>query len=179
MSPERYTWINTKLHEKESTLGGLGTFAQEQINKDELLMVFGGYIMSFSEEAVLPKEAQDLAIQIERGFVIGRKTPASLKTGDYVNHSCSPNAGIRGQISLYAMRTIELGEEITFDYGTVLYTPEGTEVYSLTCACNQINCRGTITSNDWMNEAISKFNRRYLPFYLLDAIEQREAKLKN
>lgn len=174
MEIERYTWMNSKLEERTSPLGGKGTYALESISQDELLMVFGGYVMSFEEEAALPANAQDLAIQIEQSFVIGRKSPAATGTGDYVNHSCEPNAGIRGQISLYAMRSIEPDEEITFDYGTVLFSPINAVPYELPCACAKAKCRGTVTSNDWMKTEVRESNRKYLPFYITDAIEKLE-----
>ena len=41
-------------------------------------------------------------------------------TARYINHSCKPNAepyGVKGKIKIYAKRTIQPGEEITYDYG--------------------------------------------------------------
>ena len=41
-------------------------------------------------------------------------------TARYINHSCKPNAmpyEVKGKIKIYAKRTIQPGEEITYDYG--------------------------------------------------------------
>ena len=41
-------------------------------------------------------------------------------TARYINHSCKPNAvpyEVRGRIKIYAKRTIQPGEEITYNYG--------------------------------------------------------------
>jgi len=38
----------------------------------------------------------------------------------YINHSCDPNCEVeieKGHINIYALRKIEPGEEITYDYG--------------------------------------------------------------
>jgi SET domain-containing protein len=42
----------------------------------------------------------------------------------YINHSCRPNAkpvGRKGRLVFIALRRIEPGEEITFDYGKEYY----------------------------------------------------------
>lgn len=44
----------------------------------------------------------------------------------YLNHSCDPNAGLRGSrtLKLHAMRDIPAGEEITIDYSTTEEDPD-------------------------------------------------------
>jgi len=42
--------------------------------------------------------------------------PDPAEAGDLVNHSCDPNCGLVGAVLVVAMRDIEPGEEITFDY---------------------------------------------------------------
>ncbi|MEY2641341.1 MAG: hypothetical protein RL150_734 [Candidatus Parcubacteria bacterium] len=34
----------------------------------------------------------------------------------YINHSCNPNMGIKGSCTFVALRDIQAGEELTFDY---------------------------------------------------------------
>jgi uncharacterized protein len=66
--------------------------------------------------------------------------------GPQVNHSCSPNCGVRlnptGACDFVARRSIDSGEEITFDYAMRNYSiehfPEG-------CLCGASNCRGSVT----------------------------------
>jgi hypothetical protein len=60
---------------------------------------------------------------------------------DQVNHSCDPNTGfIEGTPVLYALRDIEAGEEISYDYSTSISEPG----WSLECHCGSRHCRGTI-----------------------------------
>lgn len=40
----------------------------------------------------------------------------NLKPGDFINHSCSPNADMSGPITIVAMPDIAAGEEVCFDY---------------------------------------------------------------
>ena len=38
----------------------------------------------------------------------------------YINHSCDPNAGIRKKAELFALKSIQKGDEITYDYATTV-----------------------------------------------------------
>lgn len=61
---------------------------------------------------------------------------------DLINHSCNPNAGIRlmqNGYRLIALRDIERGQEITYDYATYIDSPE-----RLLCCCGESCCRKEI-----------------------------------
>ncbi|MEP6589940.1 MAG: SET domain-containing protein-lysine N-methyltransferase [Gemmatimonadota bacterium] len=55
------------------------------------------------------------------------------------NHSCDPNTAYDG-LNVVARREIAEGEELTFDYGTVM---NGVSE-SFACRCGAPNCRGTV-----------------------------------
>jgi uncharacterized protein len=59
------------------------------------------------------------------------------------NHSCDPNCGFRTLRELYALRTIEPGEEATFDYSL---TVPGVSWWKMSCPCRcgAAHCRGVI-----------------------------------
>ncbi len=64
----------------------------------------------------------------------------------YINHSCDPNAEtdiIRGKIWVIALRDIEKGEEITYDY---CYDLDSWEDHP--CRCGSKNCLGYIVGED-------------------------------
>lgn len=82
----------------------------------------------------------------ERGMQIGPDTwlvedPQQPSPDDFMNHSCSPNLGfIDGSLMLYALKDIQAGEELTFDYSTAM-----DEVgWTLQCRCGAPNCRGVV-----------------------------------
>jgi len=86
-----------------------------------------------------------------------------------VNHSCSPNCGIKlnnsGAHDFVAMENVEVGDEITFDYAMRNYS---IEFFPLECCCGAANCRGDITG--WKNLPDS-FKLKYAGFiapYLLN-----------
>lgn len=55
----------------------------------------------------------------------------------YINHSCDPNAGLRGVATLFAIKPIQKGEEITYDYSTTIDE-------SFECKCGAKRCRGVM-----------------------------------
>ena len=83
--------------------------------------------------------ASDRYLQIGRDRYMG----PSGRIDDLINHSCSPNAGLRftdDGVFLVALRPIAPGEEIAWDYSTTLADPD----WSMQCACGSPECRGVI-----------------------------------
>jgi SET domain-containing protein len=94
---------------------GLGLFAVEPIRK-------GKFIIEYRGRRLLWKDVED----INNKYLFDLNTRWALdgsprsNTARYINHSCKPNAvpyGVGGKIKIYAKRTIQPGEEITYDYG--------------------------------------------------------------
>lgn len=172
MKKKMFSWINKNLIAKDTPKYGKGVYATKAISKNEPLMVFGGYVLTRKEEEKLPSEIRDIAIQIDRDLVIGVTNRNELASTDYVNHSCNPNSGIKGQISLVAMRDIRKGEEITFDYGTVLFRAKGAPKYELKCLCGENKCRGVITQNDWKIKDLQDRYMDFFPYYIKEEINK-------
>ena len=62
---------------------------------------------------------------------------------NYLNHSCEPNLGfVDGTLVHIALRDIEEGEELLWDYSTSMNEPG----WSLPCYCGSSQCRGRIQS---------------------------------
>lgn len=124
--------------------GGWGIFAKARVEAGRLISVWGGTILTMEELNTLPAEYQgDNAVQIEEDLYLvtfGVDSP-----GDYVNHSCDPNAWLAGQIALFTMKPIEADEEVSFDYAT----SDGSPYCEFNCECGTPNCRGKVTGNDW------------------------------
>jgi hypothetical protein len=59
-----------------------------------------------------------------------------------INHSCDPNLGVRGSGELFALREIKSGEEITYDYATVV--GKESAVWHMVCRCGAKICRKLI-----------------------------------
>jgi hypothetical protein len=63
----------------------------------------------------------------------------------FCNHSCEANAGIRADLQLIALRAIEAGEEICFDYSTTMLEHNA---WTLDCGCGSPRCRGRVEDFD-------------------------------
>ena len=75
----------------------------------------------------------------------------------FINHSCNPNTGIKGKVTVVALRDIKEGEELTIDYSTI----EGDPRWEMKCMCGESNCRGIIRSIQYLPK--SRFED-YLPY---------------
>jgi len=64
--------------------------------------------------------------------------------GMFFNHSCAPNLVWADDKTLIAWRDIEVGAEMTYDYGT-----EDTVVSPFACGCGEATCRGKVGGEEW------------------------------
>jgi hypothetical protein len=156
MSKQPSSYLSSKLEGRPKANGnGNGIFSLEPIRKGELVAVFGGVVYEGDAFIHLPERDRSLCIQVEdRLFLV----PRPIGEGDYVNHSCNPNAGLSGQIGLVAMRDIQVGEEVCFDYAMSDTMPYD----EFECGCGQPTCRRKVTGNDWQK---SELQKRYAGFF--------------
>ena len=87
---------------------------------------------------------------------------------DYFNHSCNPNAGFNTPISLVAMRDVEPGEELCFDYAM----SEDNHFDEFPCGCGSETCRGQVTGKDWQIPELQERYFGYFSPYLQTRIEK-------
>jgi uncharacterized protein len=156
MSKQPSSHLSSKLEGRPKPNGsGNGIYTLKPIKKGELVAVFGGVVYEWDAFIHLPDRERSLCIQVEdRHFLV----PRPIGEGDYVNHSCNPNAGLSGQIGLVAMRDIKIGEEVCFDYAMSDTMPYD----EFECGCGAATCRGTVTGNDWQRPELQK---RYAGFF--------------
>lgn len=142
-----------------------GVFALRPIHKDELIAVWGGKVVTRATLDTLPDRLRRLSIQVEEDLFL-----VALHEGpaDYVNHSCDPNCGLRGQIALVALRDIAPGEQVTFDYAM----SDGSDYDEFECGCGAPICRGRVTGRDWrLPELWTRYHGYFSP-YLARRIER-------
>lgn len=147
--------------------GGFAVFALEALQKDEVICVWSGKVVTYSQMMALSDAEKSHTIQVDEGLYLA---PFSLdgEPADCINHSCNPNAGIRGQISLVSMRPIAPGEEITFDYAMADSTPYD----EFPCACGAPTCRGRVSGEDWARPDLWQRYAGYFSAYLGKRIEK-------
>jgi hypothetical protein len=141
--------------------GGKAVVARELIEPGEVIAVWSGRIVSAEELDDLSAEIRRHTVQVEEGLYL-----ASLSADeppDYINHSCDPNAGLAGQITIVAMQAIHPGDEVTIDYAMC----DGSPYDEFDCACGTACCRGRVTGDDWRNPALwERYGGHFSPYLL-------------
>ncbi|HLT35795.1 MAG TPA: SET domain-containing protein-lysine N-methyltransferase [Enhygromyxa sp.] len=138
---------------------GFGLYAVERIEPGELLVRWGGLVMGRVGLARLPAALQSISLQIdEEQFLV----PLRPCAADRVNHSCDPNAGMSGPLTLVAMRVIMPGEEVCYDYAM----SDGSDYDEFECGCGAASCRGRVTGQDWRQPALWQRYAGYFSPYL-------------
>ena len=160
------TWRSPKIRVTDETLAGRGVVAVEAIAKDEIVAIKAGNIITADELAEATEQAGDLALQIDDDFYIAPRTLDEAESMSvFINHSCDPNVGFRGQVVYVALRDIAAGEELCHDYAM-----ERSDHYRLDCHCGSSLCRGTVSGDDWKLPELQQRYGEYFSIYLLNKI---------
>lgn len=145
--------------------GGCGIIAIQPISKHEVLVFWGGKIITSDElDPAMPDFSQRV-LQVEEELFLFNPLPGD--PADCFNHSCDPNAGLNGAASLIAMRDIEAGEEITFDYAMC----DAADYDEFDCHCGQPHCRGRVTGADWRRPDLQERYAGYFSPFIQRKIE--------
>jgi hypothetical protein len=123
--------------------GYFGVFAHQPITSGALLVMWSGKIVSTEHLPELTALEVSRSVQVEEDLYLVPIVEG--EPGDFINHSCNPNAGLQGQIALVALRDIEVGEEICYDYAMT----DGSAYDEFECHCGEPICRHRVTGSDW------------------------------
>jgi hypothetical protein len=154
---------------RESPIAGRGLFAAAQISKHELVMVWGGRVMSYAESNLLTGRLWHYPVQVWFDTYMGPGTEEEIEPVVYINHSCAPNCGFAGSITVVARQDIAAGQELTYDYGTTDTGP-----YRVPCACGAPHCRGWIDGNAWRDPEWRSRHAGYISTYIQELIRMEE-----
>lgn len=141
---------------------GAGVFATRRFEAGELLLVWGGRIITGAQLEALPSDKRHWMLQIDEDL-FQLTDPAEIGMADQVNHSCDPNSGIFGHIALVALHVILPGEEVCFDYATT----DSTRYCEFECWCGAPECRGWVRADDWKRPDLRRRYGRHFSPYLL------------
>lgn len=155
---------NPKIELRKSQFGS-GIFAIEKINAGEIIAEFDGDVYTKSEE--WNQNLSDHCIQFEAG-----KWRYSNGLAIYSNHSCDPNCGIKNLFQIVAMKDVEVGEELTWDYEMTedndMENKESFYYWILDCRCGSSICRGKIGSYRNMPKEIREKYKGFISDWLLN-----------
>lgn len=148
--PTKSKWVRAS----RSGIHGRGLFAARPIPEDTRIIEYVGNRVTKKEALEIEKAR---AARERRGgdgsvytFILNTRHDLDggvpWNTARLANHSCEPNCVaniVRGRVWLIALRDIERGEEITYDYN---YTWE--EWWNNPCRCGGACCPGYIIRSD-------------------------------
>ena len=136
---------------RRSGIHGRGVFAKEFIPAGERVIEYTGELISeavgderYPYDPALPYHT--FLFKVDEDLLVdgGRKGNVSR----WINHSCDPNCEtvVDGhRIYIDAIRDIEVGDELTYDYHFIVperHTPAVKRRYP--CICGSPECRGTL-----------------------------------
>ena len=169
----RFSYFSPKTQVRQSSIHGRGLFAVADIAKDEIVAVKGGHIVDREtlREEITP-ELGSVEIQIDDDIFIAPITREERELSMlYLNHSCDPNLGMRGEITFVAMRDIRAVEELTHDWAIT-----DDDEYSMKCNCGASRCRQILTGKDWQRPDLQKRYAGYFSAYLARKINLLEVR---
>ena len=140
-----------RIQVRDSGIHGKGVYAVRPIKAGERVLEYKGEIITWEE--ALDRHPHDpeqpnhtFYFHLDDGHVIDGKYQGN--SAKWINHSCEPNLEadqIGNRVFLNALRDIEPGEELFFDYGLVIdarLTAKLKKEYA--CWCGAATCRGTM-----------------------------------
>lgn len=149
---------------------GKGIFAIKKIGKGELIADFengSGKFLPLEEADRIYEAGNDYMLQVDDNVFFVATGKNELEDADFINHSCEPNCGIKERLKIVAIRSIEKGEEISFDYAM----SESSD-YSMKCLCGKQKCRKFICGDDWKIRDLQKNYNGFFSGYLQKKIER-------
>jgi len=162
------TYRSPKIQVSDNTLAGRGVVAIAPIARDEIVAIKAGNIITRGELESATLDAGDMALQIDDEFYLAPRTRDEVEEMSvFINHSCEPNVGFRGQVVYVAMRDIEVGEELCHDYAM-----ERSDDYSLDCHCGSLLCRGKVTGQDWKLPELQQRYGDYFSIYIRNKFQR-------
>jgi uncharacterized protein len=140
-----------RIQTRRSGVHGKGVFAVQPLAEGETLIEYGGEVITWKEALRRhPHDPTDpnhtFYFHIDDKHVIDGKQGGN--SSRWINHSCKPNCEADedgGRVFIKALRNIEPGEELFYDYGLIIdakYTKKLLAEYP--CWCGAKKCRGTL-----------------------------------
>lgn len=142
-----------KVLTKKSDIQGKGVFANQNFKKGEVVLDIDD-TYEIEDQSKLSKAEQEWC------DYLGDKTVVMQEPERYINHSCDPNSyvkTIKGIRKVIAMRDIDKGEEITYDYVINGYYDS-----AIKCHCGSKNCRKILNCNFF--KLPKSIQRKYKPY---------------
>jgi uncharacterized protein len=131
---------------RESDVHGRGVYATQFIPKGRRIIEYKGERVSWEAAPDDDDDPHTFNFGLENGDVINPQVGGN--DARWINHSCNPNCEAieeDDRIFIYAIRSIQAGEELLYDYRMEIDEPiTDAAKKKFACHCGALNCRGTM-----------------------------------
>lgn len=131
---------------RESGVHGRGVYTRQFIPKGKRIIEYTGQRVSWEAAPDDNNDPHTFNFGLENGEVINPEIGGN--DARWINHSCNPNCEAveeDDRIFIYAMRNIQPGEELLYDYQLEIDEPiTEASKKKFACYCGASNCRGTM-----------------------------------
>lgn len=161
-----------KLHKAGST-HGTGISAARNIYKDEeIIRATGPIVGGQVADTLYYSYGIDVLLQVSlERWVLPNDAVR------FINHSCESNMGFSAPRVFVAMRHIQEGEDLTFDYAICEINDEKYN-WEINCLCKAPTCRKKISNQDIFSKKLNLIEKYkgYIPKFVLEEVERRGLK---
>ncbi len=116
---------------------GKGVFVKKNFKPGQSIFQFAGELIACDEDDDTDEQTRSNAIRISKDWFVSPKG----RMGDFLNHSCEPNAKVvkkDKKLFIVAISLISKGEEVAIDYSTIIAADDS---WTMKCKCGSKNCR--------------------------------------
>ena len=163
---------------KHSNIQGKGVYANKKFKKGEIICVFRGSTLTIPKLKKKYESGEEKStdpLQISDALYLDLQKPYV-----FFNHSCAPNAYVGDKFTLFALKDIGIGKEITYDYSLTdfpnykLWGKKYKEPWTMKCHCGFSSCRKTITEFKFLPQRVWKlhFIKGTLQEYIIRKIKR-------
>lgn len=158
---------------KKSAISGYGVFAKKSISSGDKIFSLDGELCTLDE--IMKRVSNDMEAISDPLGVDEEMYLDLYEISRTYNHSCNPNSYIKGKSELIAMRDIQAGEEITYDYSTTMSDNRekiekvGGKLWTHECNCRSKNCRKIIDQFITLPKERQNFylSNKFMPDFML------------
>jgi len=135
-----------RIEVRESGVHGHGVYAMESIPKGTRIIEYTGQRVSWEAAPNDENDPHTFNFGLDNGEVINPEIGGN--NARWINHSCDANCEAveeKDRIFIDALRDIQAGEELFYDYALEIDEPITEESKKrFACHCHSPNCRGTM-----------------------------------
>ena len=135
-----------RIEVRESGVHGRGVYAKQSIPEGTRIIEYTGQRVSWESAPNDENDPHTFNFGLESGAVINPEIGGN--DARWINHCCDPNCEAIEEddhVFIYAMRDIEPGQELFYDYALEIDEPTTEELMQeFECHCGAACCRGTM-----------------------------------